>query len=393
MQGLSGDGSVNGSERNVTMNLDATLDSRVRPMRDPVCILGLPIDVIDMDHAAACVRQAARTGQRMFISTPNLNFLMAAQKDHSFRESVLRSDLSLADGVSLLALAAMMGLDLPGRVSGADLFLKLWEGDGGPPIRVFFFGGPPGAAELAAKKINDKRGGLACVGWDEAGFGDVESMSSPDLIDRINRSGADFVVVSLGAKKGQAWIMHNRHRLKAPVISHLGAVVNFTAGTVRRAPKWMQRMSLEWMWRALTEKGLTKRYWDDVRSLVPLLFSKVMIAGLHERMVRFSSQRPADMSEKPSIGPTRHLTLSGFWTHADSVQLARCLAQDTRRDVRIDASGIDWLDLHTIGVLAVHHGKVRESGGQGVVIEGLVHSLAKQVCRDGADYLIASVPQ
>lgn len=356
--------------------------------RDLVCILGLPIDVIDMKGAVARVHQAARTGERLFISTPNLNFLMAAHSDPDFRESVLRSHLSLADGVSLLAVARLMGVPLPERVSGADLFQELWASREQPPLKVFFLGGPPGAAKLAGERVNAKGGGVCCVGFDEAGFGDVESMSAQPLIDRINASGAEFVVVSLGAKKGQAWIMRNHHRLNAPVISHLGAVVNFTAGTIQRAPRWMQKMSLEWLWRAMTEPGLTRRYWDDGRALARVLVRQVLPGALRERLVRWKGRTVATLEELALQDGTRQFRLTGFWRHEDALRLRDVLAQDQVRDVLLDVAQVSWLDVHTIGVLAGHHGRVRAAGGRGVSLTGIQPMLARQIRRDGASYLL-----
>jgi N-acetylglucosaminyldiphosphoundecaprenol N-acetyl-beta-D-mannosaminyltransferase len=356
--------------------------------RDLVCILGLPIDVIDMQSTLARVRQAARTGERLFISTPNLNFLMAAHADPDFRESVLQSHLSLADGVSLLAVARLMGAPLPGRVSGADLFQELWASQEQPPVKVFFLGGPPGAARLAAERVNERGGGVRCVGFDEAGFGDVESMSNQALIDRINATGAEFVVVSLGAKKGQAWIMRNHHRLHAPVISHLGAVVNFTAGTIQRAPRWMQQISLEWLWRAMTESGLTRRYWDDGRALFRVLIGQVLPGAFHERLVRLQGREPAGLEELPLVDSVRQLRLSGFWRHEDALRLRDVLSSDLSSDVQVDAQHVLWLDVHAIGALAGHHGRVRAAGGRGLVITGIKPALSRQIRRDGAAYLL-----
>ena len=87
---------------------------------------------------------------------------------------------------------------------------------------------------------------MRCVGFDEAGYGSIEAMSGAALIERINRSGAHFVSAALGAQKGQAWFAHNAARLVPPVLCHLGAVMNFSAGTVSRAPPWAQRSGLEW---------------------------------------------------------------------------------------------------------------------------------------------------
>ncbi|RYH51318.1 MAG: glycosyltransferase, partial [Alcaligenaceae bacterium] len=201
------------------------------------------------------VRDAAFSRRSCFISTPNLNFLMAARTDAGFRGSVLRSDLSLADGMPLVWVARLLGIPIRERVPGAGLFEQLLRHPG-EPITVYFFGGPPGAAEVACRQVNAVGTGLRCVGFDSPGFGSLESMSGAEHIDRINRSGAMFVIVSLGAKKGQAWIELNRHRLEAPVLCHLGAVVNFAAGTVERAPGWVQAAGAEWLWRIAQEPAL-----------------------------------------------------------------------------------------------------------------------------------------
>ena len=118
---------------------------------------------------------------------------------------------------------------------------------------------------------------MVCVGFESPGYGDVESMSSPETIQRINAARADFVVVSLGAQKGQAWIVRNRERLSAPVVSHLGAVVNFVAGEVLRAPRWMQRGGMEWAWRILQEPALARRYAKDGFVLFGLVVREVWL--------------------------------------------------------------------------------------------------------------------
>lgn len=356
-----------------------------------VCILGLPIDVMDVQQAVARVLDAVRTRQKCFISTPNLNFLINARKDASFRDSVLRSDLSLADGVSLLALARLMGMRLPERVSGADLFATLCNTPRSQPVRIFFLGGPPGAAAKAHDNINKAAKGAMCVGYDEAGFGDIESMSNQALIDKINLCAPDFVVVSLGAAKGQAWIMRNRHRLEAPVISHLGAVVNFTAGTIRRAPRWIQRLSLEWLWRAVTESGLARRYWDDGRAFLRLLTVKWLegafappVAPAHAGTIEVTARNghtPADVEIK----------VSGRWHRSDQAMLEARLQGLIGPDVkqaRIDATDLAGLDAYTIGSLARLHGQLLNAGGEGLSITCATPELARLLTRHDAGYLL-----
>lgn len=256
------------------------ISGRYDAWRNVVCVAGVPFDVVSLDEAISHVCSAIVMRGHLFLSTPNLNFLIAAQQDAAFRDSVVHSDLSIADGMPIVWLSRLLGLPIKERVAGSTLFEKLRAGEGwmilGRPISVYFFGGPHGVAEIAAERINADPRYMRCVGFCCPGFGDIEAMSDARLIDEINASGADFLVVALGAKKGQAWIERNRARINVPVISHLGAVVNFVAGTVRRAPPWMQRMGLEWVWRIKEEPALLARYWQDAKALVGLLVGKIL---------------------------------------------------------------------------------------------------------------------
>lgn len=247
-------------------------------------ILGLPFDAISLAEAVQTVRNAARQRTPLFISTPNLNFLIASQKDPAFRNSVIHSDLSLADGMPILWLAKLLKVPIRERVAGSTLFEQLRYSPLEPedrPLRVYFFGGPDGVAEKAANTINQDSTSMQCVGYCSPGFGSLDDISTPDLLARINASEADFVVVSLGAKKGQAWIERNRTHLHAPIISHLGAVVNFVAGNVQRAPVWMQRVGLEWVWRIKEEPNLYKRYISDGISFLSIVGNIAIRKALH----------------------------------------------------------------------------------------------------------------
>lgn len=247
--------------------------------RDIICLLGVPFDLVTTEQALEAVRAAVRTRQRLFLSTPNLFFLVRSQRDRPFRQAMIDSDLSVADGMPLVWMSRWLGVPLPERVTGADLFERLSEEPvpaGHSPIKVYFFGGPPGAAQTAGRTLNASVGGMRCVGYANPGFGSVDSLSTPAVIRDINSSQADFLVVALGAVKGQQWIQRNRERLQVPVISHLGAVINFAARTVSRAPHWMQRIGLEWLWRIKEEPGLWRRYASDAVALSGLVVGRVL---------------------------------------------------------------------------------------------------------------------
>ena len=351
--------------------------------RPLTCILGLPFDAIDVAQAVQRIRESAFSGLRCFVSTPNLNFAMTARTDAAFRGSVLRSDLSLVDGMPLVWIARLTGVSLPGRVSGADVFDALIA-HAGPPLSVFLFGGPPGAAALAALAINRRGGGLRCVGHDEAGYGNVEAMSDDERIERINRSGAQFLVVALGAGKGQAWIEHNAHRLNVPVLSHLGAVVNFVAGTVRRAPRWMQVCGIEWLWRIREEPVLWQRYLRDGADAVSVVARRVVpdaVASMWWRWVACREALPPVLESR--LSATGHgLALVGDWRSEAALASLRAALSTSAAEagpIEIDLARATGLGSAATALLLVARGWFEGRGG--IAFTGITPSLREMLDR------------
>lgn len=242
------------------------------PLPSRVRLLGVDFDALTLADTVQRIRHAAASRQRLFVSTVNVNFVVLAARDAAFRRSLEASDLCVADGAPLVWLSRFLARSaLPERVAGADVFQAL-AAHPAPPLRVYLFGGPPGVAQEAAATINARGSGLLCVGYDSPGFGDVASMSAPEQIDPINAARPDLLVVALGAQKGQAWILHNLYRLEVPVVSHLGAVVNFAAGRLARAPAWVAQGGFEWLWRIGQEPALWRRYTSDGWRLLGLVW-------------------------------------------------------------------------------------------------------------------------
>ncbi len=361
--------------------------------RNVFCVMGLPIDALNMDGAVRQVRQAAFSNTRCFVSTPNLNFLMAARRDVQFRNSVLHSNLSLADGMPLVWVARLLGLPIRERVSGAGLFEHL-QLHPGPPLTVFFFGGPSGAAEAACRHVNQAAGGLRCLGYHTPGFDSVEEMSTERQIDQINRSGAQFVVVSLGARKGQAWIENNRARLHAPVLCHLGAVVNFAAGTLRRAPPWMQALGAEWLWRIQQEPSLWRRYWNDCVSFLHVVLRHVLPLAMHLRWGSPSQEELGRASVTVLQLPQQTtLELRGAWTHANLAPLRRALllAQEGPADVALGLKGVTHVDSAFLGLLLLAQGAL--GSPRRLLVRDATPRVATIFNHCGAAFLLAQHPQ
>jgi N-acetylglucosaminyldiphosphoundecaprenol N-acetyl-beta-D-mannosaminyltransferase len=361
--------------------------------RKVYCVLGMPIDAIDMTAALHAVKAAARGKEPFLLSTANLNFLVTSRSDSQFRESLLDSDLCTADGMPIVWISRLLGLPIKNRVSGSDLFEELRTAErGARPLTVFLFGGAAGVAASAAEKINGKSAGLRCVGSIDPGFGTVEEMSRDAFLTTVNASGADFLAVSLGAKKGQLWLQQNRDRLRSPVRAHLGAVVNFQAGTVRRAPHCLQSCGLEWLWRIKEEPHLWRRYWSDACVLMALLMTRILplaiaiylrpiIAGRREEDLVIATEQ----SFEGSI-----IRLSGSANEHNVDKLISCFrsALAFSTDITIDLSSTSAIDARFLGLLLVLRKQLKRQRLQLIFI-GASRRVAKMFRYNELSFLLA----
>jgi N-acetylglucosaminyldiphosphoundecaprenol N-acetyl-beta-D-mannosaminyltransferase len=346
--------------------------------REVYCLLGLPFDAVDLGGAVQRVRDAAMQRIPCIISTANVNFLVGCRTDRQFRDTVVNSDLSVADGMPLIWIARLLGIPIRQRVTGSDLFERLRH-DPGNRLSVFFFGGRDGVAAMASRQLNRESKALFCVGYESPGFGSVDDMSHEETIQRVNASEADFVVVSLGARKGHLWIERNRLRLNAPVISHLGAVLNFTAGTVDRAPPWIQNIGLEWLWRIKEEPMLWRRYLQDGLGLLYLLVGRVLpyLWDVRNRKAH-AVQHVTGRVEAGEEQQEYLIRLHGTWVKAnlDPLRDHFSRAAGVGKDVELEMSGVTCVDSAFIGLVMLLQGHQVQHGRK-----FLMHSVAAPVRR------------
>jgi N-acetylglucosaminyldiphosphoundecaprenol N-acetyl-beta-D-mannosaminyltransferase len=324
--------------------------------RDVYCILGMPVDAVGMAAAIARIETAAEGTAPYLISTPNLNFLVNSLTDPEFRDSLLRSDLCTADGMPIVWIARMLGIPIKDRLAGSSIFDALaarrsWKRRMG----VFMFGGAEGVAEAAGRSLNDRAGSLDCIGSLYPGFGTLDDMSSNEVITTINSGQANFLVVALGAAKGQSWLLRNHDRIKVPVRAHLGAVINFQAGTVKRAPSILQKTGLEWLWRIREEPRLWKRYWKDGTALLRLFATRVLPLAIQAGISKFSTEESQGLQvvvrqDYSSVV----LKLSG---HATAAQIDvatghfRDALAKAEAQIVVDLEGVTAVDQRFLGLL------------------------------------------
>ncbi len=212
-----------------------------------------------LDRIAALV-EAGRCGR---VFTPNLDHVVRAERDAAFREAYAAAALSLADGAPIVWAARLLGAPLPERVAGSDLMWPLAERAARAGWRVYLLGAGPGVAEAAAAALR-RRLGLAVVGTDAPAIRLEGPDESAAALARIQATRPQLLLVALGAPKQEIWLHRHRTALAGVVSLGIGAGLDFVAGRVPRAPRWMARAGLEWAWRLAREpRRLWRRYLVD----------------------------------------------------------------------------------------------------------------------------------
>jgi N-acetylglucosaminyldiphosphoundecaprenol N-acetyl-beta-D-mannosaminyltransferase len=340
--------------RNVTIQSTAApstaIDLSDDLSRNVYGLLGVPLDAIDFSFLIRLIDDAAQEASPFLISTPNVNFLIKSQTNGEFRESMLLSDLCLADGMPLIWIAKLLGIPIHERIAGSDLFGRLKSTSGiRRRLRVFLLGGAEGLAAAVGAKLNAEGGGLECVGFLNPGFGTIDEMSSPAIIDEINASGADLIAVFFGAEKAQAWLLNNHLRLRIPIRAQFGATINFEAGTVRRAPRLLRSTGFEWLWRIKEEPYLWRRYWSDGKALLKIFIRCVLPLMVNDRRMR-NVARLSIASDENHESVT--IALVGGAVAADveiAIKHFRA-ALDSGKDVALDLSKTEHIDARFFGL-------------------------------------------
>ena len=327
----------------------------------------MPVDAIEMPTVLRTIDAMVAARKPFLISTPNINFLVNHQLDDNFRDSLLVSDLCPADGMILVWIARLMGVPIKARVAGSDIFNSLKAGRNSQSrLKLFLFGGSDGVAAAASKTLNTNPGGLRCVGWDNPGFGTVSELSRDEIINKINASDADIVVASLGAAKGQAWLLRNHERLRIPIRAHFGAAINFEVRKVKRAPVWMRNIGLEWLWRIKEEPHLWRRYAHDGYMLLRLLLTRGMPLAIETRWQQLMcrSSKRGLLIKRMHDDDRIILSLSGDATaaHAEKASAWFRDAVTMKKKIVVDFSNTHVIDARFLGLLLMLRKRLKGQG-------------------------------
>lgn len=238
-------------------------------------ILGTKFDPVSFDQALEQILQWSKGQKKRHIVTPNPEIVLEARENKKFRNILNNSDLSIADGIGILwASTYLNGAKtffrwmetlfiipikpekikkiLPERVTGTDLLQEICKQS---DEKIFLLGAAPGIAEKAAEKLGNNIVGTYS--------GSPKPKYENEICEKINKSQAKILFVAYGAPKQELWISHNLKKLKTVKVAiGVGGAFDFVAGKRQRAPKWMQSLGLEWLYRIIQEPSRIKRIYN-----------------------------------------------------------------------------------------------------------------------------------
>lgn len=238
----------------------------------PFYVLDVPVYPYTMDGAVNFLNSQIKNKKQTFVVTANAEIIMLCQRDAEYKKIVGgEADLVLADGAGTVWAGRKLGHNVPERVAGCDLFVELAKLAAKKDYKVFFFGAAPGIAEAARDKLLAMAPGLKVAGCRNGYFKEEETA---DIVDEINASGADMLFAALGVPKQEKWLVENRHRLNAKVLMGVGGSFDVVAGKMERAPLWMQKASLEWLFRLYKQPSRIGRMMVLPQFVIKVLQSK-----------------------------------------------------------------------------------------------------------------------
>jgi N-acetylglucosaminyldiphosphoundecaprenol N-acetyl-beta-D-mannosaminyltransferase len=213
-----------------------------------------------MDQALETIfKNLGSNGPTCVIETVNAQFVCIARETNDFSAVIDKADMVVADGISVVAASRILGKPLPERVAGIDLLAKICEKAVVTGHTVYLLGGEPGVAVKAASHLRDQYPGLVIAGVDSGYFPGPEEESV--VIDRIQRAAPDFLFVGMGVPKQEYWIEQHAPGMAVKVMMGVGGSFDVLAGDIPRAPVWMQKAGLEWLYRLGREpRRLWRRY-------------------------------------------------------------------------------------------------------------------------------------
>lgn len=361
-------------------------------MRKLLVILGVPVDNLSMDEAMArCdafIVEGRATGRTAQITTVNADFVVNSLHDPELRRILQEADMSTADGMPLVWASRLLGGPLPGRVTGADMVPALATRAAAKGYSMFFFGARPGIAAKAADLLQQRNPGLKVVGVYSPPPASVLDMDRT-AVELIKAAQPDILLVALGNPKQEKWIRMHAPELRVPIAIGIGGTLDMIVGVTKRAPAWMQKTGLEWIYRMAQEpRRLVKRYLHDFGYFGYFFFQQwwAMRQGTAISMVPVAPPAPpvpppaapvapsVATATPDEVTPDETMTVMRPQGRIDAANISRFVTEAQRALERspylsLSLRNVSFLDSTALGALVGLTNQARAAGGAFYLIE------------------------
>ncbi len=219
-------------------------------------VLSVDVDAITMNDALQQVEDWLSTDGSHYVATANAEMIMRAQYDYGLARALTEADMVLPDGAGVIWAGEQLRLHFPERVAGIDFMSALIERAKEKEYSFYFLGGKPDVAASAARNLHAKLGEIPLVGVRDGYFSDTET---EEVLAEIRASGARLLFVGMGVPKQEYWLHEYIKKLPRVTAVGVGGSFDVLAGHLKRAPLWMQKNRLEWLYRLYLQPSRIKR--------------------------------------------------------------------------------------------------------------------------------------
>ncbi len=227
----------------------------------PKCeILGVDVAAVNMEHVLNIVKKEYQRWSGSYICVANVHTSVMSYENPGYRKIQNQSSMVLPDGKPLSVLCKKRGFEKAERVTGPDFMLEIFRASETERYRHFFYGSTSETLEAIQKRLKVEFPYVTVAGMYAPPFRQLTEEEDGKALEKINRANPDFIWVGLGAPKQEVWMAEHKGKVKGLMVG-VGAAFDYFSGNIKRAPKWMQKCSLEWLYRLFQDpKRLFKRY-------------------------------------------------------------------------------------------------------------------------------------
>ena len=243
-------------------------------------ILGCPIDALTMKETLELIDYALQNNKHLHHADVNASKLVKMKEDSELFESIVNADIINADGMAIVWASHILGKPLPERVSGIDLMQNLVKLSYKKKYKIYFFGATEEVVRKVVEKYSMEYSPDIIAGYRNGYYSEEEE---PLIAEQIAKSGANILFVGISSPKKEKFLYKYRNTLKSVnLIMGVGGSFDVVAGKVKRAPKWMQKIGLEWFYRFLQEpRRMWRRAFIDNTKFLWLLIKEIVRVKLN----------------------------------------------------------------------------------------------------------------